>query len=316
MGHSPPRSRGMAAACLRSTSRSCRGNVSLYNETEGADPADAGDRRPRRARGRGAPVGLALAPGARPRADRRDRGHLGQSLWLREIAGREDGPPPPVDLAAERRNGDFVRAPDSRGPVRACHDVSDGGAAGRGRGDGAGRRYRRRPRPPATALPRTRSGSARTRPATSLAVRDAAAFLAAPRRPACRRCALGARGGGKHLTLPDGATISLDTLRAAHERFLPDWMDGPAERGPPMAMAASEIEALIKAALPDARVTIEDLAGDGDHYAATVVSDQLPRQVARAAAPARLCRPARPHGRRTARPRPANLSPRIRIPYA
>ncbi|MFL5284453.1 MAG: BolA family protein [Rhodopila sp.] len=40
-----------------------------------------------------------------------------------------------------------------------------------------------------------------------------------------------------------------------------------------MAMAASEIEALIKAALPDAQVTVEDLAGDGDHYAATVVSE-------------------------------------------
>lgn len=40
-----------------------------------------------------------------------------------------------------------------------------------------------------------------------------------------------------------------------------------------MAMAGAEIEALIKAALPDARVTVEDLAGDGDHYAATVVSD-------------------------------------------
>ncbi len=40
-----------------------------------------------------------------------------------------------------------------------------------------------------------------------------------------------------------------------------------------MAMAANDIEALIKAALPDARVTIEDLVGDGDHYAATVVSD-------------------------------------------
>jgi len=39
-----------------------------------------------------------------------------------------------------------------------------------------------------------------------------------------------------------------------------------------MAMVASEIEALIRAALPDAHVTIEDLAGDGDHYAATVVS--------------------------------------------
>ncbi len=40
-----------------------------------------------------------------------------------------------------------------------------------------------------------------------------------------------------------------------------------------MAMVPSEIEALIKAALPDARVTIDDLAGDGDHYAATVVSE-------------------------------------------
>ena len=40
-----------------------------------------------------------------------------------------------------------------------------------------------------------------------------------------------------------------------------------------MAMAASDIEALIKAALPDAEVTITDLAGDGDHYAARVVSE-------------------------------------------
>lgn len=42
-----------------------------------------------------------------------------------------------------------------------------------------------------------------------------------------------------------------------------------------MAMPASEIEALIKAALPDANVTIEDLAGDGDHYAASVVSEMF-----------------------------------------
>ena len=47
-----------------------------------------------------------------------------------------------------------------------------------------------------------------------------------------------------------------------------------------MAMAANEIEELIKAALPDAQVSVEDLAGDGDHYAATVVSERfrgLPR---------------------------------------
>jgi stress-induced morphogen len=40
-----------------------------------------------------------------------------------------------------------------------------------------------------------------------------------------------------------------------------------------MPMAAGDIEALIRAAFPDARITIEDLAGDGDHYAATVVSE-------------------------------------------
>jgi stress-induced morphogen len=40
-----------------------------------------------------------------------------------------------------------------------------------------------------------------------------------------------------------------------------------------MPMAASEIESLIRASLPDAQVTIEDLAGDGDHYACTVVSE-------------------------------------------
>ena len=42
-----------------------------------------------------------------------------------------------------------------------------------------------------------------------------------------------------------------------------------------MAMAARDIEALIQAALPDAKVSVEDLAGDGDHYAATVVSEQF-----------------------------------------
>jgi stress-induced morphogen len=42
-----------------------------------------------------------------------------------------------------------------------------------------------------------------------------------------------------------------------------------------MAMSAGEIEQLIRAALPDATVTIEDLAGDGDHYAATVVSERF-----------------------------------------
>jgi stress-induced morphogen len=47
-----------------------------------------------------------------------------------------------------------------------------------------------------------------------------------------------------------------------------------------MAMTASEIEALIKSAFPDAKITIEDMAGDNDHFAATIVSEAfrgLPR---------------------------------------
>ncbi|PLK27765.1 phosphoribosylformylglycinamidine synthase subunit PurL [Novosphingobium sp. TH158] len=53
--------------------------------------------------------------------------HLGQSLWLREIQGREDGNPPPVDLASERARGEAVRGLIASGVARAVHDVSDGG---------------------------------------------------------------------------------------------------------------------------------------------------------------------------------------------
>lgn len=42
-----------------------------------------------------------------------------------------------------------------------------------------------------------------------------------------------------------------------------------------MPMDAHDIEAMIKAAIPDAEVTIRDLAGDGDHYAATVISESF-----------------------------------------
>jgi len=54
-------------------------------------------------------------------------GHLGQSIYLREIAGREEGTPPAVDLAVERRNGDCVRGLIEAGDLTACHDLSDGG---------------------------------------------------------------------------------------------------------------------------------------------------------------------------------------------
>jgi phosphoribosylformylglycinamidine synthase len=52
---------------------------------------------------------------------------LGQSLWLQEICGRQDGPPPPVTLSAERHYGTAVRAYIEAGLFSAVHDISDGG---------------------------------------------------------------------------------------------------------------------------------------------------------------------------------------------
>jgi phosphoribosylformylglycinamidine synthase len=127
---------GMAEACEALDFPIVSGNVSLYNETKSEDgsgsailptPAIGG-------------VGLLkdwrkavtiafkgigdviVVIGSR-------QGHLGQSLWLRELHGREEGPPPPVDLAAERAAGDFVRAAIAGGAITACHDVSGGGLA-------------------------------------------------------------------------------------------------------------------------------------------------------------------------------------------
>jgi phosphoribosylformylglycinamidine synthase len=57
------------------------------------------------------------------------RGHLGQSLWLREIHGREDGDAPPVDLTLEKNSGEFIRELIEAGLVSAVHDISDGGIA-------------------------------------------------------------------------------------------------------------------------------------------------------------------------------------------
>ncbi|TPJ35421.1 phosphoribosylformylglycinamidine synthase subunit PurL [Mesorhizobium sp. B2-8-3] len=55
--------------------------------------------------------------------------HLGQSVYMRDIHGRADGPPPPVDLDHEKRVGDHVRALIASGIVTSAHDVSDGGLA-------------------------------------------------------------------------------------------------------------------------------------------------------------------------------------------
>jgi phosphoribosylformylglycinamidine synthase II len=57
------------------------------------------------------------------------RSHLGKSLWLAEIHGRDEGRAPPVDLALEKAAGEIVRELIADGLVNAVHDVSDGGLA-------------------------------------------------------------------------------------------------------------------------------------------------------------------------------------------
>jgi phosphoribosylformylglycinamidine synthase len=120
---------GIAEACRTLDFPVIGGNCSLYNETngEGILPTPA----------IGA-VGLMadvhrMATVAFKRADDailligETRGHLGQSIYLREIEGRETGAAPPVDLAAEKKNGDFVRKLIESGRADTVHDVSDGG---------------------------------------------------------------------------------------------------------------------------------------------------------------------------------------------
>jgi len=249
---------GMRAACLALDYPVVSGNVSLYNETSGSailpTPVIGG-------------VGL-IADVARAvdLALKREghallligetAGHLGASLYLREIEGREDGAPPPVDLAAERRHGDFVRAMIAAGHVASCHDVSDGGllvaiaemALAGDRGvvlEAAPHSPHPSPPPhagegeeqvaPTRSLPRMRGrvgvgvnaahawwfGEDQGR--YLIETGDAGAVLAAARE--MRICAqrIGSVGGGA-LTLSDGSAISVAELRAANEAWLPAYM--------------------------------------------------------------------------------------------
>ena len=122
--------RGIGAACAALDMPIVSGNVSLYNETDGQailpTPTIGA-------------VGLLGSLDALIRMAPRDgdvllllgesRGHLGQSALLAELWGREEGEAPPVDLAAERAAGEFVRAAKAEGLVAAAHDLGDGGLA-------------------------------------------------------------------------------------------------------------------------------------------------------------------------------------------
>jgi phosphoribosylformylglycinamidine synthase len=125
---------GIGEACRALDFPIVSGNVSLYNETNGEailpTPAIGGvglieDWRKSASIAFKAEGETILLAGAPPSWGT----WLGQSIYLREIHGREEGPPPPVDLAHEKRVGDFVRGLIADSLVTAVHDLSDGGLA-------------------------------------------------------------------------------------------------------------------------------------------------------------------------------------------
>ncbi|MBX3453455.1 phosphoribosylformylglycinamidine synthase subunit PurL [Ferrovibrio sp.] len=220
---------GIGEACIALDYPVVSGNVSLYNETNGKGilptPAIGG-------------VGvlddvakmMTLAfkrPGEAILVLGETKGHLGQSIYLREVLGREEGPPPPVDLAIERRNGDFLRGLILEGAVTAAHDLSDGGllvgvaemalAGDIGadisltEGDAFGAAF----------------GEDQARYLVTCPASQADALLGKAEKAGIPATRLGMTGG-QDLTVADQGTISLAELRQAHEGWLPGYMAGKA----------------------------------------------------------------------------------------
>ena len=220
MGQFASAIKGMAAACLALDYPVVSGNVSLYNETEGRPilptPAIGGVGVLEDA---SLAVGYALSPGLALVVIGETRGELGRSLYLREILGREEGAPPAMDLAAERRNGDFVRAQILGQAVAACHDVADGGllvaVAEMALAGDAGVTL--------TAEYGAKEWFGEDQARYVLAVRDAPAVLAAAAAQKIPAILIGVSVNQNKLTLPGAVAISLPQLREAHERFFPAW---------------------------------------------------------------------------------------------
>jgi phosphoribosylformylglycinamidine synthase len=224
MGQFASAVRGMAAACIALDFPVVSGNVSLYNETEGRailpTPAIGGVGVLEKA---AQAVGLAMPAKADLVLIGETQGWLGQSLWLREIAGREEGAPPPVDLAAERRNGDFVRGRILAGEVLASHDCADGGLlvalAEMATGSGIGAKLTAAPE----GIPAHGFWFGEDQARYVLAVADGTALIAKASAAGVPARLIGAAGGGD-LVLPDGTAISVQKLAAAHEATLPALM--------------------------------------------------------------------------------------------
>ncbi|MGB6086747.1 phosphoribosylformylglycinamidine synthase subunit PurL [Parvibaculum sp.] len=236
-----PEIMGQFVGCIEGIGEACRaldfpvvsGNVSLYNETNGKGIL------PTPAIG-----GVGLLPDIALRATvafktegeaillvGETKGHIGQSIYLRDIVGKADdrSAPPPVDLAVERRNGDFIRTEIRAGNLTAVHDVSDGGvlvaAAEMAMAGNIGASLT-----PDTPLPLHIWAFAedQARYVVTLPESKAAAFIERAGKAGVPVSRLGVTGGAE-LTVEGALPISLAAMKAAHEGWLPAYMAAGAE---------------------------------------------------------------------------------------
>jgi phosphoribosylformylglycinamidine synthase len=227
-----PEIMGQIVGCLEGMGDACRaldypivsGNVSLYNESKATGGGSA--ILPTPAIGG---VGLMQdyaksatipfkAAGEAVFVIGKNNGHLGQSLWLREIHGREEGAPPPVDLATERAHGEFVRTLIAEGKVSAVHDVSDGGLlvalAEMAMASGIGVELEQ------IGDHFTAFGEDQARYVVTSAVADTIQAAGIP------MTRIGTTGGDA--VRGAGFAVSVADLRDANEGFFKDWMDSGA----------------------------------------------------------------------------------------
>jgi len=204
---------GMAEACRALDYPIVSGNVSLYNESKATGGGSAILPTP-------AIGGVGLMTDWTKTATIAFKGegeaiwligdegtHLGQSIWLREVHGREAGAPPPIDLTAERAHGETVRALVQAGTVTAVHDISDGGLI-------------------VTIAEMALAGKIG---ATLDPLNTAQAFGEDQARYVVTTPANVTLDGAVRIGTIGGdsvAGVPLDTLRTAHEGFLPNLMNG------------------------------------------------------------------------------------------
>ena len=220
---------GIAQACVALDFPIVSGNVSLYNETNGRGilptPSIGG-------------VGLLddfqksatlafKAEGEAILLIGDTQGWLGQSVYLRDICGREEGAPPPVDLAAEKRNGDVVRGMIKSGTATAVHDISDGGLlvalAEMAMASGIGARL---DAPPAETVPHAWwFGEDQARYIVTVPV-DHLLTVMSKLKAVGVPCVEIGKTGGNALAIEGEKPVAITTLKEGFENWLPDYMAG------------------------------------------------------------------------------------------